>query len=240
MNKTLLFIGLFSLSSKLFSQQRVDDKLPKISSPISSLITLTGWTKNSIGKWSTLPNGIPQFEYDLKAIMPYCERTTKMEIAKIEISEKLYFIVAKFTKHIYGKQMEKLEYSANYWVFEMPFTKEILTDTTVNTLTYKTFISGIAIGFPRPVIWSDISKLIKKELSDRTSQSEDKFFIQYRNDRKNKKTQFMIGTYNHDLESYSYDLLCSGEDKNIELSNMYYEITDESFKKMFSTIVLKD
>jgi len=107
---------------------------------------------------------IPQFEYDLKTIMPYCERTIKMEMPKIEIAEKQYWIVAKFSKHIYGKQMEKLEYSANYWVFEMPFTKETLTDTTVNTLTYKTFISGIAIGFLRPVVWSDISKLIKKEL----------------------------------------------------------------------------
>ena len=236
MNKILLFIGLSIFSSNLFSQQRVDDKLPIISSPISSLLTLTGWTKNSIGKWSSLPNGIPQFEYDLKSIMPYCERVIKMEMAKIEINEKQYWIVGKFTKHIYGQRMEKLEYAANYWVFELPFSKETATDTTVTTLTYKTFISGIAIGFLRPVVWSDISKLIKEELSNRTNQSEDRFFIQYRNDKKNKRMQFMIGTYNHDLESYGYDLLCSGEEKNIELSNMYYEITDEAFKRIFLKI----
>lgn len=234
----LVFLILFSI--KVFSQERIDERLPKLYSPNASITAMKGWTKTSIGKWVGLPNGIPQFEDYVSKVMPYCEQVLKIEVGKVNIADKDYTIVTKFLKHIYGNRMEKLEYGAEYWVFEMPGFIDTLSDMNVKTQSYKTLVCNRMFGFYKPVTQTDISKNIKLELSKQIEdgkENEDRFFIQSRIDKKNKMVQFMLGTHTKEYDKYDYHLLCSGDENNIELSIMYYEISEVSFKNAFHRII---
>jgi hypothetical protein len=228
-----------------YSQERKDDELPQLMGTPKTLASFTGWTKNNIGKWSSLPNGIPQYDYTLKQTMPYCERLLKIDLQKIVIEQKSYWCLAKFTKHIYGYRNEKLEFVTYYWIFELPTMSHTTTDTSVNSVSFNTFMySDIPLITYRTPVWADIIKDLKSKVNEKgelqsSIDGERRFFIQYRNDKKHNKVQFLIGEYskNQFFETFDSGLLCAGADKNNELSNMYYEITALNFNNLFSALI---
>lgn len=209
------------------SNGRTDDPLPKISPPIATISTLTGWTKNDIGKWISGQNALPSFNHEVYGYRPYCETLLRIERCSVEYDGHKYQCLAKFEKHIYGDRNEKIEYPVQYWLYDparsFPITGK---DKSVKGKRFKTYFRG-DISRVRPTTWTDISMDIK--VNFRKTYRE--LVVQWRNNTANSTVQFMIADYDRSSTMLFNFGICDiyNLGKNTELAREYYEVPKEAF-----------
>ena len=228
-------LTLFLLTpSLLLAQERKDDPPPHIKN-LASISSLTGWTKNDLGKWSGSPNALPRYAHDY--YFPTCEHILKIDLAEVQYKEKTMLCVAKFleSKYIkYGKL--HIEYPVDYWLFDLSGTDTIIGQVmTVQSITYRTIAAGFFSGFAIPT-WRDISNDMIVHFENPIGLEGD-FCIQSREDKRTNRTQFLVGSYNHTIQQFDFNY-CTMPGDNNELENGYYELPAAIFSAFIKKLQL--
>src|ERR1700744_617547 len=140
------------------SQERVDDKSPVIK-VLASITTMTGWTKNDLGKWKNLPNELPDYQSGLLRDSHSCEHISIIELASLAYKNKTLRIVAKTRKsYIRRNIVVHSLYNTDYWVFD-GFQRDttIGNDETVLSQIFKTFYFGTVSRVDNAPSWKQLS-----------------------------------------------------------------------------------
>ncbi|MDR3714769.1 MAG: hypothetical protein P4L51_18290 [Puia sp.] len=215
------------LLSPLFlsAQERKDDHPPQIKQ-LASIASMVGWTKNDLGKWSSNTNALPRYIHDY--FFSLCEQILKIDLAEIQYKDKKMLCVAKFMQHKYVRFGKiHIEYPVNYWLFDFSGTDTLIGEIpTVQAITYRTFESGFFSGVTVPT-WREVSNDIIVH-SENGLGLEGDFCIQIRENKKDNKIQFLIGSYNHTIHQFDFND-CTMPGDNNEMANGYYEVPSAIF-----------
>ena len=255
-NITLFLNFIFILISfNLYSQERINKELPKISSQINGqLINAKGWMYNPEGEWISRTNKIPVFISNQdKILLDYedyglgTDNFISYQFRDIKISNEDYVILIKKYKdgsYRYPSINEGWENynTVSFYVFkkkELTKQNEIKNDT-MNIVKIPLKFSSWILRFKNETYLNDIQKELNKLINenDLEYQSKNSLVFQIAPYRNKNIVQFQIFT------SYSEYNIIGGiikefrtpENKNLYLSDelfkhCYYETDYQTFNK---------
>jgi hypothetical protein len=229
MKKILIYLCFLPLA--VFAQDRKDDEPPHIK-PLAALTNMVGWTKNDLGKWSSAINSLPKYDHSYH--FPVCEQILKIELAEVNYKGNTMFCVAKFEKSRYIKYNKiMVEYPVYYWLFDPAITDSIVGNVaSVQATTFNTIQTGFFSG-ANIATWRNISNDIMVNFENGIGM-EGAFCIQSREDKKNKKYQFLIGSYDAQIKEFNFNFCLPPGDN--EMENGYYEVPTSIFLSFKSKI----
>jgi len=230
MKRIVLYICLCPLF--IAAQVRKDDEQPHIKQ-LASLTTMIGWTKNDLGKWSSAINSLPKYGHD--SFFPTCEQILRIDLAEVNYKGKKMLCIAKFMKNKYLRFNKlNVEYPVDYWLFDLTQTDTVIGEIgSVQATTYNTIESGFFSG-PGMATWRDISNDIIVHFENGLGLP-GYFCIQTREDKKNSKFQFLIGSFNNEIKQFTFSN-CSVPGENNEMENGYYEVPAGTFLSFLNKI----
>ncbi len=237
--KFLIQIALLLITLNLYSQQRVNKKLPKIGTQIiGQLTSAMGWVYNPEGQWVSRPNRIPVYIENKDAILIDYEKNSlgidnfiSYELRPIKIDDRNYFIfLRKYKTGFYEfSKIEKgwLNYkTADFYVFDsVQFSKinsiNLNKEAIINL--YTIYWGSIDIINELNLL-SDIEKEIIKQLDKSNEYNGTTLEFIYRPYKEKGLIQFAI--------NISYEC-----EKTISkcFEKYYYETESINFKKLFGT-----
>jgi hypothetical protein len=194
---------------------------------------MVGWTKNDLGKWSSGINSLPRYNHNY--FFPTCEQILKIDLAEVHYKGKRMFCVAKFMKSKYVRFNKiNVEYPVDYWLFDLSRTDTIIGEVeSVQATTYSTIESGFFSGHNIST-WKDISNDIIVHFENGLGLV-GYFCIQSREDKKNSKFQFLVGSYDNEIKQFNFND-CTVPGENNEMGNGYYEVPASVFVSFMNKI----
>ena len=192
-NKSLVLTLLISLSfSNLFSQERVNKPLPKISTIINSQLTKsTGWTLNPEGQWVSRANRIPAFiENEYKTLIDYekdglgLDNFISYQIRDIKIQDSTYGILIKKYKDGYFEYEAISEgwtayNSVEYIVFNKRELKKLdsIKIDSINLVKIDIIYSNSISWISNETYITDIQKAIAKQIEEKKETTENENYL---------------------------------------------------------------
>ncbi|HWK06233.1 MAG TPA: hypothetical protein VNS58_21480 [Puia sp.] len=120
-----------------------------------------------------------------------------------------------------------MEYPVDYWLFDLSRTDTVIGKVeSVQASTYRTIESGFFSG-SNMATWAKISNDIVVHFENGLGLG-GYFCIQSREDKKNSKFQFLVGSYNSEIQQFSFND-CTTPGENNEMENGYYEVPTNIF-----------
>lgn len=216
----------------LTAQERKDEERPHVRQ-LATMATMLGWTKNDLGKWSSSVNSLPRYVHDY--YFPVCEQIVKIDLTEVTYKGKKMFCVAKFLKSKYVRANRiMVEYPVDYWLFDLSRRDTVIGETaTVQAATYNTMECGFFSG-TLMATWKDIADDIIVHFENGLGLP-GYFCIQSREDKKNNKWQFLMGSYNSQISEFTFNN-CTAPGENNEMENGYYEVPTAAFAEFIGKI----
>lgn len=202
MNKLLIVLSLCPFFA--FSQDRVDNELPKIVDTIASIKKATGWMKNDVGKWVSKSNAIPSEYSDINT---NCIEFLEFQLLKVVYKNEFYFCL-----------INKSKSAINFYLLNFFNAEKIqLADTTIN-LHFKPICKGVI--YAKTNLVKSLINEIYKEFNDENSFAEyDELQINFSISKTKNYLRFFI--------TDKYSSLCGSEETPLE--KKYFETTINNF-----------
>ena len=257
--KILLLFLCLAINTFIFSQERVNKKLPQISSKIyGQLQSAIGWLNNPEGQWISRKNRIPKYlTNDFKILVDYekyalaIDNFISYEIRQITISDTTYNILIKQSKGGYYRypkiQQDWIKtYDAYYWILDSADLNNLETIKIDSTQTLKipVLLSGIIDNkFSYSSLLTDIKLDVIKNWGNNKAlmKYEQNLCINIKVLSKNEACRFFIYEYSNLHGDYIWGLPGFDDEKVVKnsesnLSKFYFETAFQNFKKFFLKI----